>query len=225
MVLFLVDVAQASTVLFIGDSQSAGPFGKNLDQLLRGQNKVLTRAVNGSTGSWWVNGHASSSYKWNWGKNLDGKEVKGFQQTPIFSKLVDQAKPDYVILQFGGNYVGWSQEKIKADMDALIGPIQKANAKCMFVSGPDTYVNRDLLPDTIDKIQAAIGDRCAFINSVAMTCYPDEAVLETTPERNFKADGRHYNFLPEGEPLAIEWAQNIYAAFTRFESLNSLSSD
>ena len=218
-------LADASTVLFIGDSQSAGPFGKTLDQLLRAENKVMTRAVNGSVGKWWNTGQQSPSYQWNWGKNFNGTEVSSFRSTPILSKLVHQTKPDFVIMQFGGNYVGWEKEKLTKDVRDMIQTVTETGAKCMFVTGPDTYANRNVLLDLVDDLQEAVADRCVFFNSVAVTCYPDEAVFETTPERNFKVDGRHYNFTPEGEPLAKDWARDVFSVFIRFESLNSLSSD
>lgn len=224
VLILLVTPTFASTILFVGDSQSAGPFGKKLDTLLRQDHQVMTRAVCGSVGDWWQTGHVSSCSKWNWGRNIDGTEVSAFSKTPILSTMVNQTTPDFVVLQFGGNYKSMNDQQVCEDVEKLISTAKKRGAKCMFVTGPDTFKDREFLPATIERLEAAAKDECYFFNSVAVTEYPDEAATEKGPNGRLRADGRHYSFVPEGEAAANQWAELVYASFVKFESENILSS-
>jgi hypothetical protein len=213
-------ISHASTVLVVGDSQSTGPFGKKLDELLRANHTVVTRGACGTIGKNWNEGTAASCAKWNWGRDVAGNEITS-TQTPKLNQLVDQINPDYVVLQFGGNYRSKLSDptfSIPNDVADLIKTAKKNGAKCLFVSGPDTYKQRELLDDTIAQVQKGVGSECEFFNSLEVTTYPDQACLEK------RADGWHYSFQPEGEPLAHAWAEKVFAAFTEMKS-NSLSSD
>ena len=216
----------ASTVLVIGDSHTTGPFGKKLDELIRAEHRVMTRGACGTIGENWNQGTRTTCAKWNWGKDIHGNVITS-AATPKLNELVDQMNPDFIILQFGGNYRGKLNSEdfsIANDVAALIKTAKSKGAKCMFVTGPDTYVDRVLLPDTIDRVQQGVGQECTFFNSLEVTQYPDEYVGKRRPDGKKYTDGKHYSF-PEGEPFAWEWAEKVFTSFTELEQSISLSSE
>jgi hypothetical protein len=219
--------SHASTVLFVGDSHTTGPFGKKLDELIRAQHSVMTRGACGTIGQNWELGTSTTCAKWNWGRDIDGKEIIS-PETPKLEALIETINPEYVILQFGGNYrskLKDDQFSIPEDVSRLIKTAKKLGAKCLFVTGPDTYVMRSLLPDTVDQIQQGVGQDCAFFNSLEVTQYPDEYVGKRRPDGKKYTDGKHYSFLPAGEPLAHAWAEKVFMSFTELQQSISLSSE
>lgn len=231
LLIFLPIQAFGASVLVIGDSHTTGPFGKKLDELIRANHTVVTRGACGTIGKNWQNGTSGGCGEWNWGKGVDGKDIIS-TVTPKLDQLVDEMKPDYVILQFGGNYRKMlenedTKEKAKFlipnDVVALIKTAKSQGAKCLFVTGPDTYEGRNLLPETIDLVQQGVGEECTFFNSLEVTEYPDQYVGKKRPNGKKYTDGKHYSF-DEGQPIAHEWAEKVFQAFTEIESANSLSS-
>lgn len=217
----------ASTVIVVGDSQTTGPFGKTLDQLLRQNHNVVTRGVCGSIGQHWQDGKTTTCAKWNWGKDIQGHEILS-TVTPKLSDLVNDVNPDYVILQFGGNYRNKLEDpnfSISDDVSKLIETAQSKGAKCLFVTGPDTYKQRELIPATIERLEKGVAGKCDFFDSSQpVTQYPDEAAKEILPNGKHRVDGYHYNFVPEGEPVAKAWAKMVFEKFTELEQSISLSS-
>lgn len=205
-----------SSILFIGDSQSVGPFGQQLHHDLSQHHQIETYAVCGAIGEWWFTGKRQTCGSWS---KIQDQGEKMPRYTPSLPSLISRIKPDYVIMQFGGNYRYFENpDDLIPDVRKLIAAAKANGAKCMFVTGPDTKVGRDQLPGIVDRIKFAVGGDCGFFNSLEVTEYPDRATLEVTPERKFKADGKHYNFLPEGEPLARKWAQFVFESFLRFKA-------
>jgi hypothetical protein len=208
--------AYANTVMFIGDSQSVGPFGKKLDSLLReNSHAVASYASCGSIGQWWTGSTRTKTTCGYFRKNLKGevKEVNSFP-TPSLASLLDANKPDVVILQFGGNYRAfndptgrWADQYnpafIKKDVQSLIDQVKKTGARCFFVTGPDTRKDRDLLNKTLPMIQEQVGTQCGFFLSTKVTRYPDTCKIPK------ECDGYHYSF-KAGIPIAQQWAELVH---------------
>lgn len=210
--LLLSPASFGSNVLFFGDSQSAGYFGKKLDLLLRQSHVVETYTACGSIGGSWISPRKINC-SGSWGKDKQGRYVEMRSTKPI-GKIVDQFIPQYVIFQFGGNYRKMSEDEISLDIEKLLTVIKKNDAKCFFVTGPDTRSERELLPDTVASLEKAINGRCEFFNTLEVDeiRYPEQG-----------GDGYHYyNFLG-AEDMTNLWAQSVYEKFNEMEGSNSIS--
>ena len=227
LLIFLIPIhALASSVLVIGDSHTTGQFGKKLDELLRAKHTVMTRGACGTIGKNWQEGTSGGCGKWNWGKSIEGKEIVS-TTTPRLDQLIEQIQPDYVILQFGGNYratLNRENFSIPNDVATLIKTAKSKGAKCLFVTGPDTYVDRNKLPDTISQVEQGVGQECAFFNSLEVTQYPDQYVGKIRENGKKYTDGKHYSF-PEAWDLAYDWADKVFMRFIELEQSISLSSE
>lgn len=211
-IVLLSNPSFGSNVLFFGDSQSAGYFGKKLDSLLRQSHTVETYTACGSIGGSWIS-PSKISCSGSWGKDKQGRYVE-MTKTKSIGNIVDQFNPQYVIFQFGGNYRKMSDEKISEDIERLLAVIKKNDAKCFFVTGPDTRLERELLPDTVASLEKAISGRCEFFNTFEMEeiHYPEEG-----------GDGYHYYDFLDAETMMNQWAESVFKQFNEMEGSNSVS--
>jgi len=193
--------AQAETVkprvLLVGDSQSIGPFGRRLDQLLRQDFTVETHAVVGSILKWWRTGQVGMNGLLSISENGKITETKT-GPTPNLENLLNQFRPDWIILQFGGNYRGFSAAEIRADIETSLKHVEAMGARCFFVSNPASRFPVEGLPEALE---AAVKSRCEFFRSDLVTEYP-----------SMGGDGYHYSF-KAGIPVARAWAKQVYTRF------------
>jgi len=190
--------ASAGTVLFIGDSHSVGPFGWEVDALLRGAgHKTATYASCGSIAQWWVTGKATPCGYFF--RGLDGRTVKGQKgPTPIFSDLLAAVKPGAVIVELGANYAGNPSDDFAIkDMSALADRIKASGAACYWVTKPDSRKNQGDIPRILELTYKAVSDKCEVFDSTRVTSYPATG-----------GDGIHYWF-KEGLPIAKAWARHV----------------
>lgn len=192
----------AATVLFVGDSHSVGPFGQTLDQHLRdaGHN-VGTYTSCGSIPKWFTNGQKTTCGYFQ--RDLKGtKFTATVNPTPIMDNLLADVKPDVVVLEFGGNYVGIpSDDFVKKDISSFIAKIKATGAACFFITNPDTRSNRAAIPRVLGLIKEAVGEDCPIFESHLVTRYPDAG-----------GDGVHY-WSSWGTPIARNWARLAFEAF------------
>jgi hypothetical protein len=191
--------ASAGTVLFIGDSHSVGPFGWEVDALLReAGHKTATYASCGSIAAWWVTGKATPCGYFFRGP--DGRTEKGQKgPTPIFADLLAAVKPGAVIVELGANYAGNpSDEFAIKDMSALADRIKASGAACFWVTKPDSRKNHDQIPRILELTYKAVSDKCEVFDSTKVTKYPASG-----------GDGVHYWF-KEGLPIANAWARRVF---------------
>lgn len=198
---------EASTILFIGDSHSVGPFGQTLDQLLRDDgHSVETHASCGSIPKWWFSGQKTPCGFFS--RDLNGNKTQLKEApTPLISNLLSDIKPEWVIMEFGGNYVKTpSDDFVIQDIQKLVSTVKSSGAKCLWVTNPDTRTYRTEIPRLIALIKKAVSDSCPVFESHLVTRYPETG-----------GDGVHYwNTL--GTPIAKEWAAKV---FLRFKELSN----
>lgn len=195
----LASPACAGTVLFIGDSHSVGPFGWEVDTLLReAGHRTATYASCGSIAQWWVTGKATPCGYYF--RDLDGRTEKGQKgPTPIFADLLAAVKPVAVIVELGANYAGNpSDEFAIKDMSALAERIKASGAACFWVTKPDSRKNHGDIPRILELTYKAVADKCEVFDSTKVTKYPATG-----------GDGIHYWF-NEGLPIAKAWARHVF---------------
>jgi len=191
--------ASAGTVLFVGDSHSVGPFGWKLDELLRGAgHRTASYASCGSIAQWWVTGKPTPCGYFF--RDLEGVTSKGKAgPTPVFTQLLEQVRPDTVIVELGANYANMpSDEFAVKDMAAMADEIRAAGASCFWVSKPDSRKGHENIPRILELTRKAVLDKCEFFDSSLATTYPETG-----------GDGVHYWF-KEGLPIAGTWAQSVF---------------
>lgn len=192
----------ASTVLFIGDSHSVGPFGWALDEHFRSNgHQVATYASCGSIPKWWFTGQKTPCGYFS--KDLLGQKVEAkTHATPLLPGLLADIKPEIVVMEFGGNYLLTpSADFIKNDIKAIIKVVKVSGAKCFWITHPDSRANRNEIPRVGKLIKEAVGNDCGVFESYLVTRYPATG-----------GDGTHYWF-KEAMPLAKSWAADAFKAF------------
>lgn len=195
----------AATVLFIGDSHSVGPFGWQLDENLRqAGHQVATYASCGSIPKWWNNGQKTTCGYFS--KDLKGMKTQtNAHPTPLIKNLLNDIRPDVVILEFGGNYVYTpSEEFIINDMKGIVQQVKASGAQCFWVTNPDTRSHKTENPRVWRLIKEAISNECPIFESQTVTKYPASG-----------GDGIHYWFAA-GTPIAKEWANKTFDFFRTF---------
>jgi hypothetical protein len=198
---------EASTILFVGDSHSVGPFGWYLDQHLRDHgHQVETYASCGSVPKWWMTGQPTSCGYF--ARNAAGVKTQlTHHPTPLLSKLLTYVRPEVVIMEFGGNYAKVPDDEfVKKDIKSFVHMIKQSGAQCFWITNPDTRANRHHLPRIVSLIKEAVADNCPIFESHLVTQYPATG-----------GDGIHYWFT-QGLPVARHWADQAFADFKQYWS-------
>ncbi|MBY0518521.1 MAG: hypothetical protein K2P81_16535 [Bacteriovoracaceae bacterium] len=206
LILLAISQAHAASVLFIGDSHSVGPFGWEMDRLIRtipGVTQTASYASCGSIAQWWVTGKSTPCGYWEHQGHQAAISLKT-GPTPIFSDLLQKHKPSVVVVELSGNYMGYSDSFSVDDMRAMAQKIKAIGAKCLWISTPKTRVNPDRILRLVPLVHEAVGDVCEVFESHLVTEYPATG-----------GDGTHYWFAA-GIPIAKSWAK---AASLRLEAL------
>lgn len=193
---------QASTVLFVGDSHSVGPFGWALDQHMRDAgHDVATYASCGSIPKWWSTGQKTSCGFFS--RDLKGTKTSLTNSpTPLIDSLLADIKPDVVVMEFGGNYLKTpSADYITQDIKSFVKKVKDSGARCLWITQPDSRTNRSEIPRVAHLIKEAIGKDCPIFESYNVTKYPTTG-----------GDGTHY-WSTEGTPNAKKWAKAAFDFF------------
>jgi len=198
--------AGAANILYIGDSHSVGPFGWKMDELLRTTPgaKAATYASCGSIAQWWETGKKTPCGYYF--RDISGKLEKGNTgPTPIFSTLLENVKPDLVVVELGANYSGYPSDDFAVeDMKKMVKRISDSGATCFWITQPDSRKNKDQIPRILELTYKSVTPYCAYFDSTKVTKYPAQG-----------GDGIHYWF-KEAVPIANSWA---IAAFDAMKPL------
>ena len=192
-------------ILFFGDSHSVGPFGKNLDQMLREnkEHKVRTFASCGAIARWFVTGQRTKcGYYFVEENGATSKGTKG--PTKKIIPVIENWKPEFVIVELSGNYSGYSDRFSIDDMKRMAKYIVESGAKCIWVGAPDAR-NRSRLPRLYDLLEKSILPYCHLVEGRRYTTYPSSG-----------GDGIHY-YGTEGRREAQNWARGVYEEFLQIK--------
>jgi hypothetical protein len=212
--LFCVAKVYASNILFIGDSHSVGPFGWELDKHLRTLegSTVATYGSCGSIAKWWETNQATTCGYFYKDTNANVKQGTK-APTPSFSYLLEQQKPEYVIVELGANYANYPNDEFAInDMKKLVQKIINAKAKCFWITKPDSRKGRENIPRILKLTKTAVQEHCQVFDSTTVTRYPEVG-----------GDGVHYWF-KAGMPIAQEWALKAFESFQTFMKEQELNS-
>lgn len=193
-------LANAKSILHIGDSHSAGNFGTHLSKLLKNSERVEQSASYGSCGAiarWYFTGQNTKCGYFQNDYN-DESIYESKYPTPSIVKIISEFKADIAIIQLGGNYAGYKDSFIMEDTLKIAELVIDNGMKCYWVGAPDSRVNRERRIEVSRLIKENIGHLCTFIDSASMTKYPVTG-----------GDGIHY-WGTEGTATAKKWAENVF---------------
>ncbi|MDH4467554.1 MAG: SGNH/GDSL hydrolase family protein [Bacteriovoracaceae bacterium] len=196
--------ARANNILYIGDSHTVGPFGKELDRLLRFNGHVTnTYGAAGSIGNWWLTG--KSTHAGYFQKLEDGFEIlKKKSRLPTMDLLLKKF-PDIVVVSLGTNYSNYSDPSfIKDDIRKLMAKIINAGAQCYWIGPPDSRLLRKKIKAINKEIKPIIQDNCYFYDSSKISYYPEKG-----------GDGIHF-WSPPLDKIAAAWANDVFVDFEYF---------
>lgn len=235
--------ADPMRILHVGDSHTAGSYGKFLDALLRDlpETQVMSIGSCGSSMGWFLGGRPIATGCGYWSKTLDGTVISSpygrRHVTPKLSKLMDEVGPDLVIVSLGSNSLGVGSSSVSQSVARFINEIKTSNpkAKCLWVGPPHgMHKTEPKFGNLYRAIQKGVGDQCTFFDSrpekLPYLHYGklwDEykpILAEINREREargkprLRVDGRHYDTLGSvGRRAVRRWAGEV------IESVKALS--
>ena len=209
-------IGPGDRVLHIGDSHTAGIYGKEMDKLLRGTGaKVETYGSSSSRPSWFLNGYPTT---WGFfGKDENGvadipKNWKDPHPTPKLPDLIGRFHPNVIMISLGANLLGSNGDNIEKEVRQLADVAKASGAKIIWVGPPDGVESKKptskqaSLYQHLEKVARQYGD---FIDSRPMTEYPVDA------EGKPLGDGVHYNHnkkdkTGKGAKIAMDWTKEVF---------------
>jgi len=186
-------------VLVIGDSHSVGPFGRQIHDLIKNDERYQVKTVGscGSVARWYFTGTTSPCGFYQ--QDLDGKVTRAPKApTPLVENLLAEVKPDYVVIELGGNYTNTSDEFMLKDTTALLDFIESklGKGRCVWTGVPDSRN-----PERIPRLYRLLGEvtkgRCPLVHAYNFTKYPAVG-----------GDGVHYGGV-QGANETIKWATEV----------------
>jgi len=197
--LALAPAAHSASTLIVGDSHTAGTFGRALyDQLgVIKKEKLELRGSCGSIIHWWYTGHETSCGYLEIDSN--GKSTLLAQsKTPLIERLLENLKPNQIIIALGSNYLrGYPETTLTNDVKQLLRSIKESKTTCIWVGPPEMRKFRTELPAFVPKLEALVKPACIFVDSRLFTHYPNQG-----------GDGVHFE-AKELKPIAKSWANEV----------------
>lgn len=196
-----------SIVLHIGDSHTAGIYGKEMDMLLRKTGaKVTTVGSSGSSPIWWLNETPTKSgfYLKDQDGNLDNpSDWKAPHITPKLINLINKYHPEIIIFSLGANMINTKPERITEEIKEVLEIAKNNNARIIWVGPPNGRSDKkpeELQNFLYEHIKPVVEKYNGyFIDSRPYTHYPE----------TLKGDGVHF-WGKEGAKIARDWAKNIF---------------
>ncbi|MFN8609252.1 MAG: hypothetical protein U0931_17070 [Vulcanimicrobiota bacterium] len=191
-------VKSGSKVLVIGDSHTAGAFGDELDRLLRAKGaQVHTVGSSGATADNYITGKGTTVGYADHKANGQTEKTSS-HATPKLEELINEDKPDTIIVNLGANFRGAGPSGIKKQVDEIGEIAKRHNIKITWV-GPPTTRQDEGNPSSLDKfdqdMKAAVAPYGNYVSSRPFT-----------PHYN-GPDGIHYSGAE-----AKKWAAGVAGA-------------
>lgn len=192
-------IGPGNRVLVIGDSHTAGLYGDELDRQLRARGaQVHTVGSSGASASNFINGRGTTVGYADHG--MDGRTQKtASHATPKLEELINQDKPDVIVVNLGANFRGAGAAGIQSQVRSLGEVAKRHNIPIKWVGPPKpapARLNMEAVQRFDQQMAAAVAPYGEYISSVPYT-----------PEYS-GGDGLHYSGT-RGKQLAQQWAQGI----------------
>ncbi len=201
-------ITAGTKVLILGDSQTVGPYGKNLDELARATGaSVSTHASWGASASWFVNGN--QTYKYWQNDTSANNQTHMNTATPRLNDLLAAERPDVVVVTLGGNMIASnaSQADVTMQVSQIGNAVSASGAQLVWV-GPPKYDPKTRSPEAVEQFYQKLGNIVPEFGTL----------IDSRPHvREYAGtDGLHYSG-PKGEAIAKEWATGVFQAIQKLD--------
>ncbi len=204
-------------ILVIGDSHTAGTFGRALDLLLRTLPDTDVKTV-GSCGlspdGFLESKGTRCGYLEIDGEQMAFKKRKG--STPAIDALLVEHDPDLTIVELGANQIHTAMrdpEGAAADIRALATRVLARSSRCLWV-GPPYGAAAKKPPQRIDHVYnvlaSALPSGCSILDSRPQA-QPYLAWPDIAAKAGRRGDGKHFDTLGvHGQHAARRWARVVF---------------
>lgn len=175
-----IPAANYKTVLYIGDSQSAGHLGRfafNHFKEKFEEKNIHVYGISSSSPRHWGDPGTSKNGKWicerkgrynnQFNIPLKEKVCSGDKNHSAFHHI-NKVNPDLVVFQFLGNSMGFNGGYIKKKVEQLF--VEIGNTDCVFITSPPYYhelkEKNKLRLETEKHFIDAIGSRCEIVKGM-----------------------------------------------------------
>jgi hypothetical protein len=193
---------EQANLLYIGDSHTAGRFGAGLDKKLRTLEdaKVLSYGSCGSSPHSWYNGWTTTC---GWVERKVGGSVRSLKSaaTPRFEGLLEENKPQVVVIALGANLMGASLDTARKTTQRMVDSVKKSGALCVWVGPPQGRNKTEpKFTQLVEALAATVQGTCEFVDSRPITHYPETG-----------GDGVHFDGLPVAvrDEILGQWTSGI----------------
>lgn len=217
----LLTVSQAGaagnlpSVLIVGDSHTAGPYGAQLDRRFQQKHYKITRVgCVGASNVTFLNGGGLC----NRGSVKTG--VKGDYRAPRFKALLSETNPDLIVISLGANMydsLGWTAERRRESARKMAEMIEKQGIKKCFWVGPKYGPNKSFgeAGKVMSDLYAGFGAACEPIDSRKLAefnwCGEEGDFKPCCCNRNSHYSAVRYG--SAGPKRAREWANQVFELF------------
>ena len=215
----------AQRVLYIGDSLSVGPFGREMQEFLTNSfndRRVHLYAACGSSPEHWLQGEPSFVTKCGYRVKTPSKtahydyergRAPELYSTPKIEDLLKEVKPTLVIVQLGTNWFDRVEqmptpeemERIQAILFRFTDTIQNADSKprLIWVTPPDSARYK--------RVQGGITKMIRSAGKLKKFLVIDSSGMVHYTMGSSGGDGVHYS-----GPDAIRWAEGVITTITKY---------
>ncbi|MFN8673305.1 MAG: hypothetical protein U0457_14635 [Candidatus Sericytochromatia bacterium] len=193
-------------ILHIGDSHTVGFYGREMDELLRNSGAIVrTYGSSGSSPSWWFNEKETKSGFYSKDENnnvYDPIIWKTPHKTPKIEALINEFKPEIIIVSLGANLLNQNEITIKKEVNDICKFITEKNIKLIWVGPPNGRKDKKPIEKQnflYDNIKPIVKNYGSFIDSRDYTYYPE----------TLKGDGVHFGG-KDGKIIAQKWAKKVF---------------
>ncbi|MEO0445755.1 MAG: hypothetical protein AAF191_06720, partial [Verrucomicrobiota bacterium] len=204
-------------ILFLGDAQSLGSFGKTLDRALRSEGlEVFTYAAGGASPYYWLSRYQPITCRVGyWERTEEVEKRLAFSlEVPKIEDLVRRHEPEWLVVQSGLDLystlrsptqprevnIGWIQELLQAFLQVAA----EAELRVFWIGPPDLHEKR-----VSEELQAELEEILREeVGRYGGTFFSSRAVTEWSIPYPSHSDGMQYG-LVEGR----QWAEEVVPVF------------
>jgi hypothetical protein len=166
---FSAPAGAAPRILVIGDSHTAGGFGRALDQELWDAGvPAEVHALPGATANWFFTGENHGNGAAFHHDIETGKVTRPTHQAaPKLPELLLKVHPAFTVVALGSNFEWLDKTPLTAEIARVMKAVREADSKCIWIGPPDMNTVPESLRIRFYRIlsETAAAESCSVIDS------------------------------------------------------------